>query len=253
MIEIAKRMGSVCCFLGVTLSGLAVPGIALAQTIPATAPAPSTNGASEAGGASPAAGAVPPAPSAAPAPPAAAVSAQPVPPPAPPYAAPPPGYPGYPPPWPGYGYSYSPPPSFAAARLAVLDAQIRDLQARRDDITLALPIVLLVGGGVAGVLGLGIIAENICPKDEYGVRQDPSCVENRSSIDRGVGLVVVGAVGVAFGGTSLIIRTARRRHIARQIDARALEANALRPLVTPRWGVSPLRNGGGVVSLALDF
>jgi hypothetical protein len=51
----------------------------------------------------------------------------------------------------------------------------------------------------------------------------------------------------------LIIRTARRRHIARQIDARALEANALRPLVTPRWGVSPLRNGGGVVSLALDF
>ena len=66
-------------------------------------------------------------------------------------------------------------------------------------------------------------------------------------------MLIVGGLGVIFGGTSLIIRTARRRHIARQIEARQVEANALRSLPAPRWGVRPLSNGGGVVSLALDF
>jgi hypothetical protein len=137
--------------------------------------------------------------------------------------------------------------------VAVLEAQIRDLQIRREEITLALPIALLVGGGVLGTLGIGIIAGNACPEDRNGASQDPSCVENRAAVNRGVGLLLAGVVGVAFGGPSLIIRSARRRHIARQIDARQIEANALRAFVAPRWGVAPLRNGGGVVSLAFDF
>jgi len=137
-------------------------------------------------------------------------------------------------------------------RLAVLDAQIRDLQARREDISLAMPLVLLIGGGVLGVAGLFAIGANVCSTDQYGNQLDPNCRENQSAIDRGVGLVVVGGLGVVFGGTSLIIRTARRRHITRQIEARELEANALRSLA-PRWGVKPLSTGGGVISLALDF
>ena len=92
-----------------------------------------------------------------------------------------------------------------------------------------------------------------CDKNQYGAQKDPSCVQNQTGMDRGVGLALVGGLGVAFGAPSLIIRTARRRHIDRQIDARRVEAGALRNYAAPRLGVSPLRSGGGVVSLALDF
>jgi hypothetical protein len=135
----------------------------------------------------------------------------------------------------------------------VLDAQIRDLQTRREDIGLALPLVLLIGGGALGIVGLAVIGANTCSTDQYGSQQDPSCVEHRTAIDRGAGMLVVGGLGVVFGGTSLIIRTARRRHIARQIEARQVEANALRAFTAPRWGVRPVSPGGGVFSLALDF
>jgi hypothetical protein len=218
-------------FLGAVLSGLALPGVALADVPPpVAAPAP------------------PPAPT----PPASGSAAPPAP--APPYPPPPPGYYGYPPP-PYYGY---PPPGysaadFAAQRLAVLEAQIRDLQTRYDEISLVTPLVLLIGGGTLGLIGLGIYARSTCDKDQYGVPKDPACVNDRTGMDRGEVLLLVGALGVAFGAPSLIIRTARRRHIDRQIDARQIEAAALRNYAAPRLGVSPLRGGGGVVSLALDF
>ena len=231
---IAKRTGRPCWFLGVALSALAVPGVALAQAAPATAPAPSTNEAPHAAPSAPRDGSAPPAP------------AYGYPPPG--YAYPPPGY-AYPPP----GYGYRPPAPSAAERVAVLEAQIRDLQNRYDEITLTLPTVLLVGGILVGALGLGIVLEHVCPKDQYGDPQDPSCVENTTTMNRGWGLFAAGALGIAFGGTSLIIRTARRRHIDRQIDARQIEVNALRAFVAPRVGLNPTRNGGGVVSLALDF
>jgi hypothetical protein len=218
LMEIAQRTGRPCWFLGVALSALAMPGVALAQAAPATAPAPSTSEAPHAA------------------------------PPAPRYPPPAPGY-GYPPP----GYGYPPPAPSAAERVAVLEAQIRDLQNRYDEITLALPTVLLVGGILVGALGVGIVLENVCPKDQYGDPQDPSCVENSTSMNRGWGLFAAGALGVAFGGTSLIIRTARRRHIDRQIDARQIEVNALKAFVAPRVGLNPTRNGGGALTLALDF
>jgi hypothetical protein len=251
--------------LGSLLSAVALPGVALAGALPATAAALSANDDPHAAGAPPAATAVSPPPPAAPVAPSTGGVAAPVPSPAPPYAPPPPGYPyappppGYPyaPPPPGtYGYpppAYLTPSAFAAQRLAVLDAQIRDLQMRHDDISLALPLVLLIAGAVIGVVGLGIVGANVCPKDQYGNREDPSCVENQTGIDQGLSLVVVGSLGVAFGAPSLIIRTVRRRHITRQIEQRQLEANALRPFATPRWGASPVRGGGGLVSLALDF
>ncbi len=135
----------------------------------------------------------------------------------------------------------------------MLDAQIRDLQTRREDIGLTVPLVLLIGGGVLGIAGLAIIGANTCNTDQYGNQQDPACVENRTGIDRGAGMLIVGGVAAVFGGTSFIIRTARRRHIARQIEARQVEANALRTFTAPRWGVRPLGTGGGVFSLALDF
>lgn len=135
----------------------------------------------------------------------------------------------------------------------MLDAQIRDLQTRREDIGLTVPLVLLIGGGVLGIAGLAIIGANTCNTDQYGNQQDPACVENRTGLDRGAGMLIVGGLGVVFGGTSFIIRTARRRHIARQIEARQVEANALRAFTAPRWGVRPLSTGGGVFSLALDF
>jgi hypothetical protein len=210
-------------FLGAVLSGLALPGVALADVPPpVAAPVP------------------PPAPT----PPASGSAAPPAP--APPYPPPPPGYYGYPPP----GYSAA---DFAAQRLAVLEAQIRDLQTRYDEISLVTPLVLLIGGGALGLVGLGIYARSTCTKDQYGAPKDPGCLDDRTGMDRGAGLLVVGALGVAFGAPSLIIRTARRRHIDRQIDARQIEAAALRNYAAPRLGVSPLRSGGGVVSLALDF
>jgi hypothetical protein len=135
----------------------------------------------------------------------------------------------------------------------VLDAEIRDLQTRREDISLALPLGLLIAGAAVGIVGLAIIGANTCNTDQYGNPQDPNCVEQRTGLDRGVGLLIAGSVGVAFGGTSFIIRTARRRHIARQIEARQVEANVLRAFTAPRWGVRPVGTGGGVVSLALDF
>ena len=135
----------------------------------------------------------------------------------------------------------------------MLDAQIRDLQTKREDIGLTTPLVLLIGGGALGVVGVAVIGANACSTDSYGNQQDPTCVENRTAVDRGAGMAVVGGLAVVFGGTSLIIRTARRRHIARQIEARQVEANALRSFTAPRWGVRPLSTGGGVVSLALDF
>jgi hypothetical protein len=241
-------------FLGVALSGLALPGVALAGTLPAPAPAVSTNDDPHAAGASPAPTAVPPAPTASPAAPAPATpglgaSAPPLSSPPSPVPAPPPGYYAYPP----AGYPSPPPSYFAAQRLAVLDAQIRDLQIRRDDISLELPLALLIGGGVVGIVGLAVLGASTCDTDQYGNRQDPTCVENRGGIDRGAALLIAGGLGVAFGGTSLIIRTARRRHIARQIEARQVEANVLRTFAAPRWGVRPFSTGGGVVSLALDF
>lgn len=135
----------------------------------------------------------------------------------------------------------------------MLDAQIVALQARYDEITLTVPTVLLVAGGVVGLIGVGILAESVCPKDQYGSPKDPSCVENTAAVDRGAGLLIAGGLGLVFGGTSLIIRTAKRRHIDRQIDARRIEASGLRQFVVPRWSARPTRNGGGVVSLALDF
>jgi len=242
-------------FFGVVLSGLALPGVALAGVLPAIAPVLSTNGDPPAAAAPPATTAVSPAPPPAPAPPASNGGAPPPPAPAQPYVPPPPGYYGYPPPA-YYGY---PPPGyvsaseFAAQRVAVLEAQIRDLQRRYDDISLAVPLVLLIGGAALGVVGLGIFASNSCDKNQYGAPKDPTCVEDQTGRDRGLGMFLVGAVGVAFGAPSLIIRTARRRHIDRQIDARQIEVGALRNYAAPRLGVSPLRSGGGVVSLALDF
>ena len=234
-------------FLGAVLSGLALPGVALAGAFPAIAPALSTNDDPYAAGAPPATTAVPPAPTAAPATAGARGSAPPLSSPPSPYPAPPPGYYGYPP------AGYPPPSYFAAERLAVLDAQIRDLQTRREDISLALPLMLLIGGGALGIVGLVVIGANTCSTDQNGNQQDPACVENRNGIDRGAGMLVVGGLSVVFGGSSLIIRTARRRHIARQIEARQVEANALRAFTAPRWGVRPVSTGGGVFSLAFDF
>jgi len=231
------------------LSGLALPGVALAGTFPAIGPAVSTNADPSAAAAPPTPTPAPPAPTAAPATPGAAGYPPPYPPPPPyaPYPAPPPGYYAYPP------AGYPPPSYFTAQRLAVLDAQIRDLQTRREDISLALPLVLLIGGGALGVAGLAVIGANTCSTDQNGYQEDLTCRENQAGIDRGAGMLLVGGLGVVFGGTSLIIRTARRRHIARQIEARQVEANALRGFTAPRWGVRPLGTGGGVISLALDF
>lgn len=237
-------------FFGAVLCGLAAPGVALAGTLPEIASAPSTNDPNAAAAPPPATSVSP-----APAPPAAGGVAPPLPSPPPPYPPPPPGYYGYPPPG-YYGYppaAYLTPAAFAAQRVAVLEAQIRGLQQRYDDISLVTPLVLLIGGGVIGALGIGIYAGSACDKNQYGAPKDPTCVENRSGMDRGAGLIVVGALGVAFGAPSLIIRTARRRHIDRQIDARQIEVGALRNYAAPRFGVSPLRSGGGVMSLALDF
>ena len=122
-------------FLGAVLSGLALPGVALAGAFPAIAPALETNDDPYAAGDAPRNDRGPPAPPAAPATASAPGSAPPLSsPPAPsppsPYPAPPPGY---------YGHlpaAYPPPSYFAAERLAVLDAQIRDLQTRRRDIGL---------------------------------------------------------------------------------------------------------------------
>jgi len=239
---------------GAVLSGLALPGVALAGAVPASAPTLSTND-PYAAGAPPPPTAVSPAPPPAPAPPAPGGSAPPLPSPPPPYAPPPPGYYGYPPPG-YYGYpppAYLSPDAFAAQRIAVLDAQIRDLQRRYDEIGLTLPVVLLVSGGAIGLLGVGVYAGSICTTDQYGNREDPTCVENSAGRERGLELLAVGALGLAFGGTSLVIRTAKRRHIDRQIDARQIAVNALRAYAAPRLGVSPLRSGGGVFSLALDF
>ena len=55
----------------------------------------------------------------------------------------------------------------------MLDAQIRDLQTKREDIGLAMPLVLLIGGGAFGVVGLTVIGANACSTDSYGNQQDP--------------------------------------------------------------------------------
>jgi hypothetical protein len=134
----------------------------------------------------------------------------------------------------------------------VLDAQIVDLQLRRDDVSLAWPIILLLGSGALGVVGFATVRANICTTDSYGRRTDPNCVPNATGVDWGDAMIIGSLVGLAFGSVSLIIRTAKRRHLARDIHERQLEANALRGLPPPRWSFSPTR-AGGLFSLALDF
>jgi len=212
--------------LGGILLGGALPGVALAGTDPAAIAAPA---------------AVPPAPPSNAPPPAYPYAAPPYP--APTYAAP---Y-GYPPPAPGY------PPSayFTAPRVAVLEAQIGELQERRDEITMEAPVTLLIGGSVLTVIGLGLIGANVCSTDSYGNQTDPNCHENDNRVGLGVTLFALGTVGAVAGTVSTIIRGAKRRHIARQIEARQLEVNALRGLA-PRVDFTPAPSGGGTFSLAFD-
>jgi hypothetical protein len=217
--------------VGGILIGCALPGVALA-------------------GADPAAIAAPPA-------------APPAPPPGPPSNAPPPAYPA-PYPAPAYGapyaapYGYPPapgyPPSayFTAPRVALLEAQIGELQTSRDEITFAEPLTLLVGGGVLAIVGIGMIGSAICSKDQYGNQTDPSCVENDNRAGLGAALFGLGLVGGVVGTVSTVIRGAKRRHLARQIAARQLEVNVLRGLA-PRVDFTPAPSGGGTFSLAFDF
>jgi hypothetical protein len=222
------------------LVGCALPGVALAD--PAPVPPPQQAPAPYA----------PPPPYAPPSPYAAPPQYAPPPPygaPSP-YAAPPPGYgyPGYPPP-----LGYPPPAYFSEQRLAVLDAQIRDLQLRRSEIDYVWPTIALGGGAALFGVGVLMINANTCQTDSYGYQTDPNCVQNDDNANTGLLLLGVGVVGAVIGTTSFIIRGAKRRHLTRQIEARELEANALRHLPPPRWGVAPTRNGGGVFTLALDF
>jgi hypothetical protein len=224
------------------LVGCALPGVALAGNGPAPTPPPG-----------PAAAPQPPAPYAPPPPQYAPPPQYPAPPPqyavppAYPYGVPPPGY-GYPPP-----LGYPPPAYFSEQRLAVLDAQIRDLQMRREEIDYVWPTIALAGGAALFVAGVVVIDQNTCSTDQYGYQTDPNCVEHTQNADDGVLLLGLGILGAVIGTTSFIIRGAKRRHLTRQIEARQLEANALRHMPPPRWGLAPTRNGGGVFSLALDF
>ncbi|HEX4406460.1 MAG TPA: hypothetical protein VH560_16590 [Polyangia bacterium] len=210
--------------VGGILLGCALPGVALAGTVPTAGAAPSM--------------------------------AAPTPPPA--YAPPPPpayGAPAYVPP---YGYPGTPgyPPSayFAAPRMAVLEAQIGELEQRRDDISLAPPVTVLVVGGAMTIVGLAMIGANVCSTDDYGNQTDPNCVENDNRVGLGATLLVLGGIGVVAGTVSTIIRGARRRHLARQIAARQLEVNALRGFA-PRvdFKPAPSGGGGGTFSFAFDF
>ncbi len=207
--------------------GCALPGVALAGTDPAAVAAPAS----------------PPTPPSNAPPPAYAP---------PPYPAPVYGAPNYAP----YGYSPAPgyPPSayFAAPRVAVLEAQIGELQQRRDEISLAPPLTLLIVGGAMTIVGVVMIGSNVCSTDAYGNQTDPNCVENDNRVGLGVTLFALGAVGAVAGTISTIIRGAKRRHIARQIEARQLEVNALRGFA-PRVDFTPAPSGGGTFSLALDF
>ena len=158
-------------FLGTALSGLALPGVALAGAFPAIAPAAVDERRSVRGRSAARNDRGPPCAVHTPLLPLRRAPVAPrrrslVPltvrrhPTTPPYPAPPPGYYGYPPP------GYPPPSYFAAQRLAVLDAQIRDLQTRREDIGLTLPLVLLIGGGALGIAGLVVIGANTCSTDQ---------------------------------------------------------------------------------------
>jgi hypothetical protein len=135
----------------------------------------------------------------------------------------------------------------------VLDAQIIDLQMRREEISLAWPIILMLGSGALGVAGIAATRSNSCATDSYGRPIDPNCVRNPTAVEWGTAMFAGSFVGLAFGSVSLIIRTAKRRHLASQIHERQIEANALRGLPPPRWSVSPTRDGGGLFSVALDF
>jgi len=158
----------------------------------------------------------------------------------------------------GAPYAYPPapgyPPSayFAAPRVAVLEAQIGELQERREEISLEAPLTLLIGGGVLTLVGLVVIGANVCSTDSYGNQTDPNCHENDDRVRLGVTLFGLGAVGAVAGTVSTIVRGARRRHLARQIEARQLEVNALRG-IAPRVDFTPAPSGGGTFSLALDF
>jgi hypothetical protein len=177
---------------------------------------------------------------------------------APPPAAPPPGaqpapYPYAPPP--GYYYpppAYppaAPPAYFTAQRLALLGAELTNLRFRYDEITFGGPVALIVSGAVVGVVGLAIIPENT-----YCSYNDPyydDCQSRQDQATLGVLMFAAGAAGVTIGIIQSIIRGSKRRHLARQIQLRESEAAALRGL-QPRWGVAPLRHGGGL-TLALDF
>ncbi|HTA20106.1 MAG TPA: hypothetical protein VK989_12495, partial [Polyangia bacterium] len=96
------------------------------------------------------------------------------------------------------------------------------------------------------------IGANVCSTDEYGNQTNPYCVENDNRVGLGVILLGLGVVGVVGGTVSTIIRGAKRRHIARQIEARQLEVNALRGFA-PRVDFTPAPSGGGTFSLAFDF
>jgi hypothetical protein len=194
----------------------------------------------------------------------AAIAAAP-PPSAPPRNAPPPAYAAPPYPAPVYGapyaapygypaapYGYPPSAYFATPRAAVLEAQIGELQQRRDEISLAPPLTLLIVGGAMTIVGVVMIGSNVCSTDAYGNQTDPNCVENDNRVGLGVTLFALGAVGAVAGTISTIIRGARRRHIARQIEARQIEVNALRGFA-PRVDFTPAPSGGGTFSLALDF
>ncbi len=214
---------------GGVLLASALPGVALAGTDPAAiaaAPpplAPPMN--------------TPPPPSAAPPYPAPVYDV-------PNYAAP---Y-GYPP----APYAYPPSAYFAAPRVAVLEAQIGELQTRRDDITFAGPVTAIVGGAVLTIVGVGVASSNVCSTNESGYPTNPSCTDNDDRVTLGVFMVGLGIVGVGVGTLSTIIRGAKRRHLARQIEARQLEVNALRGFA-PRVDFKPTPSGGGTFSLAFDF
>jgi hypothetical protein len=249
----------------------AMPGIAFAGT-PAAAPAPAQAPLDD-----PAPPARPAPPQAAPQPPAPQPAMPqpyaPPPPPAPqgqppaglvaPQGYPPPGaypaYPAYPAPSPGYypppAYppAYAPPAYFTAQKLVVLDAEIRDLSARRDAIGFGGPLVLLIGGAALGIAGIAVISANSCSTYDYREYDSYYACQEAHDDEQSMGafMLLAGATGVTIGIISSIIRGAKRRHLARQIYARQSEANALRSL-HPRWGVIPKRDGGAL-SLAFSF
>jgi hypothetical protein len=155
---------------------------------------------------------------------------------------------------PAYGgpNPYQPPDYYFAMRSATINAQLAELRLKRDDISLAWPLTMLVGGGALIAGAIIAIEAGVCPTDEYGLQTDPSCRPKDQLVEVGVGAFLVGTVGVIAGTVSTIVRSARRSHISHQIRAREVELGTLRAS-PPRWTLAPTPNGGGTFSLALDF